>query len=263
MVQSRNRSERDDAASEAAERPLSARSVMASLLLGRRPARALGRDLVRWCDVFGISAGTARVALHRMSAAGELARDEHGRYQLVGGLARRGEEQESSLDARPTRWNGSWRMAVAVGDARPASVRADVRVALRRARLAEWREGVWLRPGNLPDLVEDPRCAWLDVMPDGDPIALAARLFAPRLWRRRADQLLVRLDRATAAMRSDPERSMADAFLVGAAALRHIRADPLLPPNLLPDLWPGAALRHAYRAYQREFTASAHTFFRQ
>ena len=30
------------------------------------------------------------------------------------------------------------------------------------------------------------------------------------------------------------------AFLAGAAALRHVRADPLLPAELLPADWPGA-----------------------
>ncbi len=243
------------------DRPLSARSVMASLLLGRRPAQASGRDLVRWCGLFGISAGTARVALHRMTAAGELRRDERG-YVLVGGLAQRQREQESRLDSYPARWNGRWRMAVAVGRGRPAAVRADVRVELRRAGLAEWREGVWIRPANLVDLVEDPRCAWLDTIPDDDPIALANQLFGPERWRRRADELLDRLGPTRAAMTTDPEANLADAFLAGAATLGHIRADPRLPTRLLPAPWPGTELRNAYRLYQREFAVVARAWFR-
>ncbi len=243
------------------ERPLSARSVMASLLLGRRPARANGRDLIRWCALFGISPGTARVALHRMTAAGELVRDERG-YELVGGLAQRQDEQQSRLESYPARWNGRWRMAAAVGDARPAAVRSDVRVALRRAGLAEWREGVWIRPANLPDLAEDPRCSWLDAMPDDDPVVLANRLFAPNSWREGAEWLLGRLDRTTAAMAEHPEASLAGAFLAGAATLRHIRADPRLPKVLLPEPWPGTALRDAYRSYQRQFATVARSWFR-
>ena len=135
-------------------RPLSARSVMASLLLGRRPPRAPGRDLVRWCGLFGIAPGTARVALHRMTAAGEL-RTTDGAYELAGDLARRQDEQQSSLRARRAAWSGGWRMAVAIAAGpRPASVRAELRAALRRARLAEWREGVWMRPANV-EIVED------------------------------------------------------------------------------------------------------------
>ena len=243
------------------ERPLSARSVMASLLLGRRPARATGRDLIRWCALFGISPGTARVALHRMTAAGELVRDERG-YEIVGGLAQRQAEQQSRLEPYPARWHGRWRMAVAVGDARPAAVRSDVRVALRRAGLAEWREGVWIRPANLGDLAEDPRCSWLDATPDDDPVVLANRLFAPSAWSRHANELLRRLDRTTAAMAEHPEATLADAFLAGAAALRHIRADPRLPKVLLPEPWPGTELRDAYRAYQRQFATAARAWFR-
>ncbi len=242
------------------ERALSARSVMASLLLGRRPARASARDLVRWCDLFGISAGTARVALHRMTAAGELRRTGSA-YELVGGLARRQREQEASLTPHRRRWNGTWRMAVVVGDARPAAVRADVRATLVRARFAEWREGVWIRPANL-DTDEDPRCAWLDARPDDDPIELAAQLFAPDEWSDTAVSLVARLETATRDLRLDSWSAIAPAFLSGAAALRHIRADAQLPNALVPQPWPGPLLRARYVSYQRQFEAAARTWFR-
>lgn len=243
------------------DRPLSTRSVIASLLLGRRPPTAPGRDLVRWCGLFGIAPGTTRVALHRMTAAGELERTASGAYGLAGGLARRQEEQQASLRPATRRWDGTWRLAIAGGhDARPAPVRADMRVALRRARLAEWREGVWIRPANV-DVVEDPRCAWLDARPEGDPVALARRLFAPQRWSRTATALVDRLGDATARL-DDADRSIAPAFLAGAAALRHVRADPQLPVELLPDDWPGAELRRAYVRYERRFHAVARDFFR-
>src|SRR6478609_1810652 len=229
-------------------RPLSARSVMASLLLGRRSARAGGRDLVRWCGLFGIAPGTARVALHRMTAAGELRRDD-GDYVLVGGLARRQQEQEASLTPRRRTWRGTWRVAIVVADARPAPVRTETRAALRRARLAEWREGVWLRPDNV-DVDESPYCEWLDARPDADAVALADRLFAPARWSGEASRLV------------DAEVALAPAFLAGAAAVRHVRADPLLPDELVPQPWPGDALRAAYVAYQREFASVARAWFR-
>ncbi len=243
-------------------RPFSARSVMASLLLGRRPPRAVGRDLVRWCGLFDIAPGTARVALHRMTAAGELRRDGDA-YELSGGLARRQEEQRTSLRPQLERWDGTWRMAVAVATGpRPAAVRADLRVALRRSRLAEWREGVWIRPRNV-EMIEDPRCSWLDARPDDDPAALAAALFAPARWRREAHRAITRLDAATEALRDDPERAIAAAFVAGAVALRHVRADPLLPDALLPADWPGAALRATYVEYERQFHVVARDWFRR
>lgn len=243
------------------DRPLSARSVIASLLLGRRPPSAPGGDLVRWCALFGVTPGTARVALHRMTVAGELER-QHGRYTLAGTLTRRQHEQQASLRPAPRRWDGAWRLAIAGGhDARPAPVRAEMRVALRRARLAEWREGVWIRPANI-DVVEDPRCAWLDARPEGDPVALARRLFAPDRWSRTASALVARLGDATAALDGGSDAAIVPAFLAGAAALRHVRADPQLPVELLPAEWPGAELRRAYAGYERRFQAVAREFFR-
>ena len=56
------------------ERPLSARSVVASTLLGMRPPRLPTQILVRSGALFGIAEGTTRVALSRMVAAGELER---------------------------------------------------------------------------------------------------------------------------------------------------------------------------------------------
>jgi phenylacetic acid degradation operon negative regulatory protein len=241
-------------------RPLSARSVMASLLLGRRSARASGRDLVRWCGLFGIAPGTARVALHRMVGAGELGRVD-GDYVLLGSLARRRAEQEASLTPRRRAWRGSWRMAVVVADARPAPVRTETRAALRRARLAEWREGVWLRPDNV-EIDELPHCEWLDARPDGDPAALAARLFAPARWSTDATRLVDGLDAATVRLHDDAEAALAPAFLAGAAAVRHVRADPLLPDELVPQPWPGEDLRAAYVRYQRAFAAVARDWFR-
>jgi phenylacetic acid degradation operon negative regulatory protein len=233
---------------------------MASLLLGRPSARASGRDLVGWCGLFGIAPGTARVALHRMNGAGELGRDD-GDYVLLGGLARRQREQEASLVARRRAWRGSWRMAVTGVDPRPAPLRAETRAALRRHRFAEWREGVWIRPDNLaPPVVT--HCEWLDVRPHTDAVTLAARLFAPAQWRSEADRLLVALQAATDRLAAEHEAALAPAFLAGAAALRHVRADPLLPDELVPAPWPGGELRATYVAYQRAFAAVARDWFR-
>ena len=64
------------------------------------------------------------------------------------------------------------------------------------------------------------------------------------------------------ARETTPERVVADAFVAGAAALRHIGTDPLLPAELLPADWPGAELRAEYAAYQRAFDAAARDWFR-
>jgi phenylacetic acid degradation operon negative regulatory protein len=37
--------------------------------------------------------------------------------------------------------------------------------------------------------------------------------------------------------------------------VRHLLTDPVLPSELLPDDWPGAALRSAYRDFAAELLA--------
>ena len=238
---------------------------MASLLLGRRPPEAPVADLVRWCELFGISEGTARVALHRMAAKGEIVATD-GVYRLAGGLAGRQVRQETSLTPRMQEWTGSWRLAVVVATRRDASTRAGLRDAMRRLHFAERREGVWLRPDNLEVSVPDSvrrQCEWLRAQPEDDPVALAVRLFHPSRWARRATVLGTRLAEMTDRLVGPESEPVADAFIAGAAALRHIGSDPLLPAALLPSDWPGAALRDEYTRYQRVFEATARDWFRR
>ncbi|HJR38673.1 MAG TPA: PaaX domain-containing protein, C- domain protein, partial [Nocardioidaceae bacterium] len=67
---------------------LTARSVLASVLLGTEPPWLPTRLLVRTAELFGIADGTARVALSRMLSAGEAVAEDGG-YRLIGRLAER------------------------------------------------------------------------------------------------------------------------------------------------------------------------------
>lgn len=243
-------------------RPLSARSVMASLLLGRDPPRARPGDLVRWCGVFGIAPGTARVALHRMAARGEIERDRDA-WRLAGRLAERRAQQQEALTPRLRAWRGEWRLGVLDPRRREGPGRAELRRALRAARFAPLRDGVWLRPDNLPGplppLLADA-ADWFTVRPGGDPRRLAERCFAAGRWSARAAALTGHL---TGVIRQlDGGTGLPEAFVAGAAAMAHLRADPLLPPELLDDPAAGPALRHAYGEYRREFDRAAAAFFR-
>ncbi len=79
-------------------RALTARSVVASTLLGMTPPRLSSQLLVRSGELFGIAEGTTRVALSRMVAAGEL-EAVGGSYQLAGHLLTRQERQRCTLPA--------------------------------------------------------------------------------------------------------------------------------------------------------------------
>ena len=87
------------------DRPLSTRSVIASLLLGMQPPVLSARRLVQWCALFGINEGTARTALSRMLERGELASSD-GVYELAGRVRRRQPAQDWSLAPKLREWDG-------------------------------------------------------------------------------------------------------------------------------------------------------------
>ncbi|OSC62602.1 PaaX domain-containing protein, C- domain protein, partial [Streptomyces sp. 4F] len=72
---------------------------------------------------------------------------------------------------------------------------------------------------------------------------LAASLWPLDAWSAAGRTLLAHVERA---------RRPADRLTAFAAVVRHLLTDPVLPPELLPADWPGAALRDAYAHYQRE-----------
>jgi phenylacetic acid degradation operon negative regulatory protein len=245
------------------ERPLAARSVIGSLLLGVHPPRLPGARIVEWCTRFGIAEGTARVALSRMVDRGELTATA-GVYELAGRVRDLQPAQDWSLDPAPRDWDGDWRVAVVDGTARDATARAALRSAMRRLRFAELREGVWTRPDNLPPesapaeswALVASQCAWWTGSPEDDAASLATRLFAPGDWAARARVLSKRVGRLTDRLDAGDDGSLRPGFVAGAATLQHARRDPILPGELLPSDWPGPALRTGYARFQRAFAST-------
>lgn len=236
-------------------RPFTARSVVASLLLGLRRPRLSGARLVTAAALLGISEGTTRVALSRMVASGELTSSQ-GEYHLSGALRERHGRQEEGRHPDLKVWDGSWRVAVvgSVGGPRSAPERATARRALGQLRLAEWREGLWVRPDNLvdPPPVLDG-CSWMTggrLADDAEAQALAWRLWDVEGWAAQAEDLLGAL------ARTPPPDDLPESFRLAAAVVRHLRDDPLLPERLLPREWPGARLRMSYDRYEVAFYAA-------
>lgn len=249
--------------------PLSARSIVASTLLGTHPPRLPGRLLVAFAEEFGVSAGTTRVALSRMVDRGELVRDDDGVYALTGALLARQGRQEAGLAPTIRPWNGRWETHVVTGGARDPGERAALRQAAAHLGLGELREGVWMRPENLdPDRLPEARSVLqaqteaFTTEPRGDASALLAELFDLRAWTDRADQLRGEMLRMRARLDDDAPGALAEGFEVAAATLRHLVADPLLPEELAPPGWPAAALRAAYRDYDVAYRARLSAFFR-
>ncbi len=122
---------------------------------------------------------------------------------------------------------------------------------LQDSRFGELRVGVWLRPDNLRlDLGAEIRsCVRVLHSYDDAPAELARQLWDLPGWADAAGRLLDEM--AVISKVADiPGR-----FVVAAAMVRHLLADPVLPGELLPDGWPGDRLRACYNEFAAELAA--------
>lgn len=247
-------------------KPLTARSVLASALLGSDPPELPVAQLLHLVGLFGINENRARVALSRMVASGEATTAGDGRYRLAGHLLDRQSRQIASRAGHTRPWTGDWSLVVVMTSGSSAEVRARRRRALAFARLGELRDGTWLRPDNvdvaLPDDVVGDVLRLTGRLSDGrlpdgglpddrlpDDRELADRLWDLDGWARRADELAAGLAGRPPGGRDD----LAPGFELSAAVLRHFQADPLLPADLLPPDWPGGRLRRAYDDWDHRY----------
>lgn len=262
--------------------PFSARSVVASTLLGTYPPRLAGRLLVALAERFDIAAGTTRVALSRMVAAGELRADD-GHYELAGSLRERQQRQDLGRAVVTDGWDGTWEQAVVVTDGRSAAERARNRNDLEALGLGELREGVWLRPANLdPERLADARrrlddqVRWFVLAPMAadEAAELAGRLFDVDGWSATAQRLVAAGDEATEALAGAADnhagnnhadgghdRPLVDGFTVAAAMIRHLVHDPRLPGSLAPDGAWDTNLRAAHARLDHNLSAALRRFF--
>ncbi len=224
-------------------KPVTTRSALLTLLLGAELPSLTTRELIAAASVVGFAEPAVRVALSRMTAAGDVVRDEDGRYRLSDRLLERQRRQEQATRPRVRDWTGEWELVVVTTAGRTAADRAELRAVLAELRLAELREGVWTRPANLdidwPARVEEvsDRFTGAAVTEPGD---LAGRLWDLAGWAHTARELLA------ATGTSDPVLR----FTACATSGRHLLTDPVLPEELLPDDWPGDELRAGHVAYK-------------
>ncbi|TWS21359.1 PaaX family transcriptional regulator [Tsukamurella asaccharolytica] len=220
---------------------VTARSAVLSLLLGAHPPELEGREIVAAMRLFGISESTTRAAMSRMVSAGDLVRDG-GRYALSDRLARRQARTDSPALVR---WDGTWETAIVTTSGRSAGDRAELRAEMTRLRLAELREGVWMRPANLdrtlPASIREVTTRFT-ARPDDDPSDLARALWDLPEWARRGHALLDALADA-----GDDGRAR---FLTMVSVVRHLYCDPLLPDELRPPDWPAGELTARYADFR-------------
>jgi phenylacetic acid degradation operon negative regulatory protein len=243
------------------DRPLSARSVLASALLGADEPRLRVGELVGVASLFGISGGAARTCLWRMVSNGELSSDD-GVYALAGRLLERRQRVDVASridDTALSPWDGTWELAIVSLERRSATDRLALRKAAIALHLAELREGIWIRPDNLdrdrlPTLraVLDQQCVHFHGAETDIPADAVRSLFSLDDW-------AVDARRLTAAMNDEFDIEAAGAddstyqFALSIAAVRHLELDPLLPAELIPDDWPAHDLREGYRRFDARF----------
>jgi phenylacetic acid degradation operon negative regulatory protein len=141
-----------------------------------------------------------------------------------------------------------------------AEVRSARRRTLSYARLAELREGVWMRPANIEVVLPGTLETHLERMTarPAQPSEMVNRLWDLDAWSANAHALLIALDELAP---TGPDM-LAPGFELSAAVLRHLQADPLLPAELLPERWPGEGLRRAYDAWDLRYRATLNEWSR-
>jgi phenylacetic acid degradation operon negative regulatory protein len=256
------------------DRPLSARSVLASALLGANEPHLTVGELVAMASLFGISPGAARTCLWRMVASGELTSDD-GSYALAGRLLERRQRVDEASridDAAARRWDGTWELAIVSLERRPATERLELRKAATALHLAELREGVWIRPDNLdpqrlPGLraVLDQQCTHFHGAATDITAGTMQSLFCLDAWAEDARILIDAMNDELDARGSgtDTTERFTYRFALSIAVVRHLQLDPLLPDELIPHRWPARALRTTYRRFDDAFKKRMNNAFRQ
>lgn len=221
--------------------PLTARSVAISTLLGYHPPSLPVRALVKVGGLFGIAERAMRAALTRMVADGDVVAED-GVYRLTDRLLHRQVAQDELVSPQVTAWDGTWEMAVVTATARPLPDRVALRRAMVGLRLAELREGVWMRPANLlrraDGTVADQCTVFTCRHPDD--AGLSRMLWDLPAWAAESRRLQSELDRTD---------DLAGGFMLIAEVYRHLQLDPCLPDGLLLPDWPAEHLRTRHAAY--------------
>jgi phenylacetic acid degradation operon negative regulatory protein len=256
-------------------RPLTARSVLASALLGAREPELPVADLVVAASLFGISPGAARTCLWRMVSNGELTTD-NATYALAGHLLERRHRVDDA--ARPGhatsgQWDGTWEVAVVSLERRLAADRLELRKAATALHLDEIRECVWTRPDNLDRdrlptsrAVLDQQCVQFRRADSDITVDAARTLFPVGRWSHEARRLVVAMDDELHLGLPDGDESNESLtywFMLSVAVVRHLQLDPLLPAALLPEDWPGDDLRSTYRGFDDAFKRRLNRALRQ
>jgi len=227
---------------------MTARAMVLSLLSSRRSEPETISRLIQAASLFDIEASTLRVAVTRLIKDGLLESPSRGLYQpgpKSRSLVRRLQDWQN-VDSKIVRWDGGWLIALTQHLGR--TDRKQLTARERALGLSGYRrtpEGVWARPANLSQPLDEHRRELIAIGADEDILLLHADAIElpdasvwPDLWS--ADELAAAYVEATRAMEDSLERlgtlpvpdAARESLLIGQAVIRLINYDPLLPPEL-------------------------------
>jgi phenylacetic acid degradation operon negative regulatory protein len=234
--------------------------LLTTVRRGAMPVRAL----VEAGGLFGFAENNVRVSLSKLCSENRVARDSRGRYRLASAGAELSKQLRNwrRSDERIRAWRGGWIAIHSLRRGRGASRQRRERL-LALLGLRELDPGLALRPDNLRGGVAALRHDFVAFAGDESPNArvYGIRDLDPKseheacsLWDVAAlaqsyRDSIAQLDASRARVsRLATGEAMVETFLVGAAVVRRLQLDPLLPSEML-DPAPRRALVKATRAY--------------
>lgn len=244
----------------------SAKGLTLDLLSSLRGAAMPVSALVAAAKLFRIDENALRVAIARLLASGQIARDERGQYRL--GAAAHAIDRRvlgwRAAELRIGRWPGGWWLVRAgtLPAARSRGRRERER-ALALLGFAELAPGLALRPDNLRAELGELRAELQELGLERDALLALVReldadseVRARSLWKR--DTLARCYARSRAELEASEarlallpeERAMVESSLLGGRVIRELVLDPLLPEPLAPEA-ERRALVAAMRRYDR------------
>jgi phenylacetic acid degradation operon negative regulatory protein len=204
--------------------------------------------LLEFFKALDIDSGVVRTAMSRLAADGWLEREKVGRnsfYRLV----KKGRQTFDAAtkhiyDPQPSDWTGRFELLL-IGKAEDRDTARD---ALKNAGFGSPLPGVWVAPSGAPIPEEAVSAIRLEVSAEDD----SGRRLLSESWplERTADaylKFMKTFEPLRGWIGARPRLTDTDAFTARILLIHHYRRvvlrDPLLPPLLLPQDWPGRAAR--------------------
>lgn len=252
----------------------SSKDLILNILLASEGRPLLTREAVEACALFGIQPSSVRVALARLSGAGQIEAVGRGAYQLSPAAAEFARELGSwkTMDRRLKEWTGTWIMTCSgmLGRTNRTALARRQR-ALKLLGFQELNRDIHVRPDNVVGGVDFIRQRLRRLGLEQDAIVLMAfelgaehEAHARRLWDSQTltigyQQTRAQIEHSLARIETlEPEEAARESFLIGKAAIRQMIYDPLLPSPLVDE-----AERRACLAAVKHYDMVGHEIWRR